>query len=316
MSQQKQGNTLSILSVLGALILWGSSFVAIKFAYTTYPPLTLAVVRFVVASLILGALTLLPQNRVRLQKKDIFTVVICGLTGIMLYAVLQNIAMQWTSASSATLIIASYPIITLLMESVIYKKKLNAIKIIAILIAIVGVIILSYVKSESRVEGELFGIILFIIAGVGWAVYNFMMKRVVNHYPPITLQFYTTLFGTIFLLPLALLERGQWREPTLLSFSMMMFLGVFCSVIAYLLYNRGLKTMAPSTVTSMLNLMPIIGVFFSWVLLGEQVTLRKIIGGAIVIFGVMLSVRKTKTGSEQGSEAPAQIEETDAQMKA
>lgn len=296
-SEQKQSNAVSILSVLGALILWGSSFVAIKFAYTTYPPLTLAVARFVVASLILGALTLLPQNRVRLQKKDIFTVAICGLTGIMLYAVLQNIAMQWTSASSATLIIASYPIITLLMESLIYKKKLSAIKIVAILIAIVGVVILSYVKSESRVEGELLGIILLIIAGVAWAVYNFMMKRVVNHYPPITLLFYTTLFGTIFLLPLALLERAQWQQPTLLSFSMMMFLGVFCSVIAYLLYNRGLKTMAPSTITSMLNLMPIIGVFFSWVLLGEQVTLRKIIGGAVVIFGVMLSVRKNKTDS-------------------
>ena len=296
-SEQKQSNAVSILSVLGALILWGSSFVAIKFAYTTYPPLTLAVARFVVASLILGALTLLPQNRVRLQKKDIFTVAICGLTGIMLYAVLQNIAMQWTSASSATLIIASYPIITLLMESLIYKKKLSAIKIVAILIAIVGVVILSYVKSESRVEGELLGIILLIIAGVAWAVYNFMMKRVVNHYPPITLLFYTTLIGTIFLLPLALLERAQWQQPTLLSFSMMMFLGVFCSVIAYLLYNRGLKTMAPSTITSMLNLMPIIGVFFSWVLLGEQVTLRKIIGGAVVIFGVMLSVRKNKTDS-------------------
>ena len=309
-SEQKQSNAASILSVLGALILWGSSFVAIKFAYTTYPPLTLAVVRFIVATVILGGLTLLPKNRVKLQKKDIFTVAICGFTGIMLYAVLQNIAMQWTSASSATLIIASYPIITLLMESIIYKKKLSAIKIVAILIAIVGVVILSYVKSEARVEGELFGIILFIIAGIGWAVYNFMMKRVVNHYPPITLQFYTTLFGTIFLLPLALFERAQWQQPTLLSFSMMMFLGVFCSVVAYLLYNRGLTTMAPSTVTSMLNLMPIIGVFFSWLLLGEQVTLRKIIGGAIVIFGVMLSVRKTKSDTVTETAQTPEAEET------
>ena len=295
MPEQKQSNTLSILSVLGALILWGSSFVAIKFAYTTYPPLTLAAVRFVVATLILGALTLLPQNRVKLEKKDIFTVVICGLTGIMLYAVLQNIAMQWTSASSATLIIASYPIITLLMESLIYKHKLSALKVVAILIAIAGVVILSYEKPESRVQGELLGILLLVAAGVFWAVYNFMMKRVVNQYPPITLLFYITLFGTIFLLPLALLERGQWQQPTLVSFGNMMFLGVFCSVVAYLLYNRGLKTMAPSTITSMLNLMPIIGVFFSRALLGEQVTLRKIIGGAIVIFGVMLSVRKSKT---------------------
>ena len=308
MTQQKQSNLLSIISVLGALILWSSSFGAIKFAYTTSPPITLAVVRFIVATLILGALTLLPQNRVKLEKKDIFTVVICGLTGIMLYAVLQNIAMQWTSASSATLIIASYPIITLLLESAIYKTKLSALKIVAILIAIVGVVILSYVKPSSRVEGELLGILLLVIAGVVWAVYNFMTKKVVNRYPPITLLFYSTLFGTILMLPLALLERAQWKAPTLTSFSMMMFLGVFCSVIAFLLYNRGLKTMAASTVTSMLNLVPIFGVLFSWLLLGEQVTPRKFIGGAIVIFGVMLSVRKSKTEQVSSAVLPEQAE--------
>ncbi|MBA4347914.1 MAG: EamA family transporter [Clostridiales bacterium] len=293
--QNKQSNALSIASVLGALILWSSSFVAIKLAYTTYPPITLAVVRFFVATLILGALTLLPKNRAKLEMKDIFTVAVCGLTGIMLYAVLQNIAMQWTSASSATLIIASYPIITLLLESLIYKTKLNAIRIVAILIAIIGVVILSYVKAESRLEGELLGILLLVAAGVVWAVYNFMTKKVINRYPPITLLFYTTLFGTVFMAPLALLERAQWQAPTLISFSMMMFLGVFCSVLAFLLYNRGLKTMTPSVVTSMLNLMPIFGVFFSWILLGEQVTMRKFIGGAIVIIGVMLSVQKNKT---------------------
>lgn len=299
MPQQKQSNAAPILSVLGALILWSSSFVAIKVAYTTYPPITLAVARFVVATLILGLLTLLPGNRVRLERRDIFTLAVCGLTGIMLYAILQNIAMQWTSASSATLIIASYPIITLLLESLIYKIKLSAVKIVAILIAIVGVVILSYVKAESRLEGELLGILLLVAAGVVWAVYNFMTKKVINRYPPITLLFYSTLFGTILMLPLALLERGQWQQPTLMSFSMMMFLGVFCSVIAFLLYNRGLKTMSASTVTSMLNLMPIFGVFFSYILLGEQVSTRKFIGGAIVILGVMLSVRSTKTENEK-----------------
>ena len=294
MQKGNQSNAVSVVSVLGALILWSSSFVAIKFAYETYPPITLAVTRFVVATLILGALTLLPKNRMRLAKKDIFTVAVCGLTGIMLYAVLQNIAMQWTSASSATLIIASYPVITLLLESLIYKAKLSALKIAGILIAIGGVVILSYVKPDARQQGELLGSLLLVAAGVVWAVYNLMTKKVVNRYPPVTLLFYTTLFGTLFMLPMALIERGQWAPPTAMSFSMMLFLGVFCSVAAFLLYNRGLKTMSASSVTSMLNLVPIFGVFFSYILLGEQVTLRKFIGGAVVIFGVMLSLRRTK----------------------
>jgi drug/metabolite transporter (DMT)-like permease len=63
-------------------------------------------------------------------------------------------------------------------------------------------------------------------------------------------------------------------------------------VIAFLLYNLGLKALPASSVISMLNLVPIFGVFFSWLLLGEAVTLRKVIGGAIVILGVMLSIRQ------------------------
>ncbi len=294
MKNASQSGVTSYLSILGALIIWSSSFVAIKIAYETFPPITLAVVRFVVATLILGVLTLLPKNRVRLEKKDILTVAVCGLTGIMLYAVLQNIAMQWTSASSATLIIASYPIITLLLETVIYKTKLSAVKVIGILIAIGGVVILSYVKAETRQQNELLGIVLLIVAGIAWAFYNFLTKKVVNRYPSISLLFYQTLFGTLFMLPLALFERAQWQAPTLMTFSMMLFLGVFCSVIAFLLYNLGLKKLSPSSVTSMLNLVPIFGVFFSWLLLGEQVTLQKVIGGAIVILGVMLSLRKSK----------------------
>ena len=294
MSTQKQSSAISYFSILGALVIWSSSFVAIKIAYETFPPITLGAVRFVVATLILGALTLLPKNRVKLEKKDIGTVALSGLMGITLYAVLQNIAMQWTSASSATLIIASYPIITLLLETLIYKTKLSAVKVIGILIAIGGVVILSYVKAEARQQNELLGILLLIVAGVAWAFYNFLTKKVVNRYPSISLLFYQTLFGTLFMLPLSLFERAQWQAPTLMTFSMMLFLGVFCSVIAFLLYNLGLRKLSPSSVTSMLNLVPIFGVFFSWLLLGERVTLQKVIGGTIVILGVMLSLRKSK----------------------
>ena len=166
MGNTSKSGAVSYLSILGALIIWSSSFVAIKIAYETYPPITLGATRFVAATLILGALTLLPKNRVRLEKKDILPVAVSGLMGITLYAVLQNIAMQWTSASSATLIIASYPIITLLLETLIYKTKLSAVKVIGILIAIGGVVILSYVKAEARQKNELLGIVLLIVAGI------------------------------------------------------------------------------------------------------------------------------------------------------
>lgn len=313
MTDKKLPHAGSILSVLGALIIWSASFVAVKIAYETYSPITLAVVRFVVATLILGALVaLLPKYRVRLEKRDIRTVAVSGLMGVTLYAVLQNIAMQWMSASNATLIIASYPVITLLLESLIYKTKLNAMKILGILIAIFGVVIISYVKADSRQQGELLGSVLLLGAGVAWAFYNFLTKKVIERYPPVSLLFYQMLFGTIFIAPLALFERAQWQAPTFMTFAMMLFLGVFCSVVAFLLYNFGLRAMQPSSVTSMLNLVPFFGVFFSWLLLGEAITPRKVIGGAIVILGVMLSVRRTKREGDKISGGAAVALQNDA----
>lgn len=309
-SNGSRSNAGSVLSVLGALIIWSSSFVAIKFAYETYPPITLGAARFTVAALILGALTLLPKNRVRMEKRDLLTFAAGGLTGITMYAVLQNIAMQWTSASNSALIIASYPVITLLLESLIYKTKLSAVKIAGILIAIGGVAILSYIKAASLQKGELLGSLLLVAAGVAWALYNFLTKKVVDRYPPVTLLFYQTFFGTVLMLPMALIERGRWAAPTALSFSMMLFLGVFCSVAAFLLYNLGLKTMPASSVTAMLNLVPIFGVFFSYVFLGEQVTMRKVVGGAVVILGVMLSLHKTKTENSAERAEPLRSAET------
>ncbi len=308
MLKQKNSDASSILSVLGALIIWSASFVAIKVANETFPPITMGAARFIIASVILGGLALLPKNRVRLQKRDIAAVAVSGFLGITCYVVLQNIAMQWTSASSATLIIASYPIITLILETIIYKTKLNGFKALGILIAIAGVVVLSYVKAEARQQGELLGSILLVVAGVAWAFYNFLTKRVVNRYPPITLLFYQTLFGTLCLILLSLTERESWAAPTALSFAMVLFLGVFCSALAFLLYNLGLKKLSPTSVTSMLNLVPIFGVFFSWVLLGEQVSARKFIGGAIVILGVMLSLRKTKSEIALQSAAAMQPE--------
>ena len=61
MGNTSKSGAVSYLSILGALIIWSSSFVAIKIAYETYPPVTLGAARFVAATLILGALTLLPK---------------------------------------------------------------------------------------------------------------------------------------------------------------------------------------------------------------------------------------------------------------
>ncbi|QRG69124.1 DMT family transporter [Brevibacillus choshinensis] len=75
-----------------------------------------------------------------------------------------------------------------------------------------------------------------------------------------------------------------------------LYLGIFCSVAAFMLYNYGLRTLSSSTAVALMNLGPIFGVLFSTVFLHEGLRIFDLLGGIIVILGVFLSVREKEAG--------------------
>jgi len=78
---------------------------------------------------------------------------------------------------------------------------------------------------------------------------------------------------------------------------MLLYLGTFCSVVAFMFYNYGLRTLSSSTAVALMNLVPIFGVLFSTVFLNEVLRIVDMLGGIIIIFGVILSVRDKQTGT-------------------
>jgi drug/metabolite transporter (DMT)-like permease len=99
------------------------------------------------------------------------------------------------------------------------------------------------------------------------------------------------LFGSIVLLPLAgAFERPAFPVPATAIWAVI-YLAVFCSVGGYSLYNYGVAGMASTQAVSILNLIPVFGVLTSWVVLHETVTIMQLVGGAVVLLGVLLSLR-------------------------
>ena len=282
-----------------ALFIWSTSFIGTKIAYTTFSPLTLGALRFLVAVIVLGITLLIKQEFMKPSLKDLGIMSLSGALGITLYFAMENIGVSLTTASSAALIVACYPAITTLLELIIYKTRPSAIKVLGIFIAIVGVFILTFTNSEVDNSGDtnqLAGNLILIATGFVWTFYNLITQKVVNKYPAITVSFYQTIAGTLLFLPLALIERNDWVLPTMISFLALIYLGVLCSVIAFMFYNFGLRKIPPSTSVTLMNLVPIFGVIFSMLILHEAVTLQQLAGGIIVIAGVLLSVKQTIFG--------------------
>lgn len=292
MAKTTDGDGVYLISALAGISLWSTSFVVTKLAYATFPPLTLGVCRFLIASAALTAFLFSRRRFMVPSKKDLLRLSLSGFLGITLYFGMENIGVKMTSASNAALIVASYPAITLLMERVVYGTVISPRKWFGIALAIAGVYLVSTSGASGEEEGALWGNIILAATGLVWAVYNFVTRSVVNKYPAEIVSFYQTIAGTAAFLPFVFLEMHEWQTPTASSWAALLYLGVLCSVAAFVLYNNSLRCLSAGTAVTLMNLVPVLGVTLSVVVLGEPVYSSQILGGIIVIIGVFISVRK------------------------
>lgn len=296
-SSSSLSDSVYIAATIAAILFWSTSFVGTKLAYESFPPLTLGALRFVAASLLLGVIVLSRGGLAYIEKADRKIIALSGFLGITLYFTMENIGLSLTTASNAALIVASYPAITAMLDWAIYRTAISCKQITGIVMAMAGVCILTGMQGGHTGPQALWGNLILFATGFVWAFYNFTARKVVVKYPAMTFAFYQTLAGAVFFLPLTLFEIADWRAPTPTAVVMVCYLVVFCSVAGYMLYNFGMRRLAPSTMVSIMNLVPVFGVVFSVLILHESVSMSQVTGGVIVIGGVFLSLARPATAS-------------------
>lgn len=288
---KKPNEKVGILSVVGAVILWSTSFAAIKIGLVGIPPITFAAIRFLVASILMGGLALAGMKLDTVSPKNLWKLVLGGLLGITAIFSLHNLGMQRTTSADANLLVASYPVIILLLEVLIFKARVNFKQIAGVVIAICGVYLVINSANEQAATNRLVGNLLILVAGFVWAFYNFATKDVVHQHSTFTVIFWQTIFGMVALVILSFTEFSQWKFPSVTTLLAATFLGIFCSVGAYLLYGYGLKNLQPNLAVNLMNLQPVFGLVLAAILIGEKISLIQVVGGVILITGVTLSLR-------------------------
>ncbi len=270
--------------------MWASSFIATKIAYQSVSPILLCVIRFAIASVIMMILRLMQKKRARIPLRDQRNIILSAAAGISVYYVLENIALQYTTASAASLIEAAYPIITVCIGVWIYHEKTSKRMLIGIVISIIGVLILS---GFSASEGSgLKGDILLLIDGALWGFYNFLVQRIPKEYDNFTVSYYQMLWGTLMFLPMLFLEKPVFTNISSETIIAIIYLSTGCSVAAFLLYNYGLSGISASSASAIMNLMPLFGVLLSFLILHETISVTQIIGGILIMLGVYISTNR------------------------
>lgn len=291
---------LANLLMLLTVVLWGSSFISIKIAVAEVPPVTLALIRFVIASGLLWGLLRRLEPAAKIAKADLPLMAAAGCLGITLYFYFENTGVQLTTAVNASLIVTVIPILAISLDVLFFHAPLSPLKAVGMALAIIGMYLSVTANGKLDFNSEHFTGNLFVMgAMLAWTFYTLVNKSLQNKYTGLGMTTFQTMLGTLFLLPLSLSEWDEWRAFSLTAFWHILFLAVGCSVICYLLYMYALKQLDVAITTLYLNLVPVVGVLGGYFILGESVLPVQLAGGALTLAAIVV-MNLDRTGPAAG----------------
>ncbi len=285
--------TRSIVLLLLTMVVWGSTFVVTKELIRFWPPFTLALVRVAIGSLVLLPLALTRHRRaVRLPWR---TILFMGLIGVALYYITFNVAMLYTSASQGALVQSCIPAMTALVAVVWLRERASLLRWLGIALSVIGVMIVFSGNAAGGSSSALLGNVLMFASVVCWGIYTSLAKRVAG-FDSLVITVCVTGTGAVMLLPLSVYEiaTAGLQPLPLVGWLGVLYLGGVASGVAYLLYNASLRYLDASEVGVYTNLIPVVGVLTGVVMLGEPLSTRAIVGGAVVMLGVWITGRSER----------------------
>ncbi|HUW63671.1 MAG TPA: DMT family transporter [Spirochaetia bacterium] len=282
------------LGLFLAATIWASTFVNIKVVLLQLPPNTIAFMRFFLASLALG-LYLLCTRQPAIQRRDWLRLAACGLTGVTLYNFLQNQGLRYAGSTDAAILAAMAPVFLAVLAWLLLKERISRVQVLGIIVALMGSIL---VVTNGNLTGfalnplRLYGDSLILLTGLAWAIYSTVVKTLLERYPATTVLAYTTLFGTLFLLPLSLAELPiNFGAVTLSGWLNILYLGFFASALTYLIWNLALTRVSAVTAASYIYLIPVLTAAMAAIYYRQPPGLFIIAGGCIVLLGTYLASR-------------------------
>ena len=281
---------------------FGMSFVATKYALRGFEPLLVALLRFTLAGAILWVLLRLRREREPVTQRDLGRLALMGFVSLTVYFSFENTGIARTSASQAAILIATIPIFVAVLNVFTLREPMAVRQWAGVALSFAGIVALVCFGGQSS-AGSVGGDLLVLAASLAAAVYSIMARSLLLERSALSVTAYQNLFGAAFMLPLALVEAALVgvRRPTPDAVGGVLFLTVMCSVVAYLLLNYAFRFIEASRLSVFINLTPIVGVGFAFLVLGERFTGAQAAAAVVVVLGVWL----TNTGSRAAARSPS-----------
>lgn len=278
------------LLILLAIIFWGASFVATKTLLLEIKPVTIIILRLLIASVLLTTIAISTRRNFSINLKSHGWIFILALIAVF-HLWIQVTGLQYTTASNTGWIIGTAPIFMAIMALIFYKEKITLLALSGILLAIIGLLLL-FGKGDITNIGflENKGDLLVLGSAFTWGVYSTVNKKISLSYSPLMTILYLFLMMAVIIIPFNL--NTETIESIIhlsrIGWLLILFLGLFCSGVAYVIWAQALRDMESAKVGAFLYFEPLVTVIAAWFFLKEEITLLMILSGLLITAGVFI----------------------------
>ena len=277
-----------------AMVFWGTSFIATKVALEELTPLMIIFFRLIFAISLLTVFAIYTKRDFSIKLKSHLWIVLLALIASF-HLWIQVTGLQYTTAVNTGWIIGTAPVFIAILGSIFFKEKLTVQKISGIMIAFAGLLLLIS-KGEITELGFIThkGDFLILASAFTWSVYSMVNKKITINYSPVMTILFLFIMMAIIIGPFTVSNEYflAISHLSLKAWSAVLFLGIFCSGISYVLWAKSLSEMEATKTGAFLYFEPFVTVIAAWLMLDEKITAMIILSGLIIMLGVYLVNRR------------------------
>ncbi len=273
-----------------AMMVWASSFIALKSAIGPLGPMSVIFGRMFVASLCF-LYFIKSFMKLKFTKTDVKYIALMVIFEPCLYFVFEAKALQYTTAGQAGMITSMMPLITAIGAGIFLKEIISKKLVIGSLLAVSGAIWLSLsANGNESATNPLLGNTLEFFAMICGAGYAISIRHLTKKFSALFLTAIQAFIGCLFFLPFALWEYNtivmEYNQEAILW---VLYLGVVVTLGGYGLFNYALSRVEASKASMFVNLIPVFTLLLAFLILGEKLSFIEMVASSIILSGVFIT---------------------------
>lgn len=290
------------------ILVWGVSFICTKYLLRTFSSLEILILRFVTGYIAFCIISPKPLKTSGIKEELLFMG--AGLCGITIYQFVENIAIYFTAANNVSIIVSTCPMFTAIIAAIfLHEKTITKNFVLGFVIAMTGIVLVT-LNGSSEFSLSPKGDLLALGSAICWGFYSLFVSKINSlghgNFASTRRIFFWAL---IFMIPLAVYGLVFGGKSTSINFCPaentarwsdwknilnLVILGVFASSLAFVAWNKTCKALGTVKTTAAIYMVCVVTIIFSFIFLGEKISLAGLLGTFLTILGLFISEKKTE----------------------